>query len=321
MPILLTSAQGDIRELQDWLADGIEAREVIRRRLRRSTDAAIDDLVRVAGHGSLETPGVARHGRAPSDAATSATTDALLRVIDIDGLRDQAAAATLDVARGTGGGVLGRVRVLLDRGSGRRERLGDPQGHLIRWRDRGSLVPATLPLRRLVGDAIADLPPAARGGVAAMTDGDALAMRLADAVDRAIAGPSGRFEVPRGRAWPLIGVGQVLMTAALIAGVVWLVAAWLTGAALPAATLELPLLGPMPVPAVLILVGLFGSWLLSRILSRDARRLGRAWAERLATDVRARVDQAVSVAVARPLNEWDAARGRLWRAAQDRPPG
>ena len=176
---------------------------------------------------------------------------------------------------------------------------------------------------------------ATRDGVAGLLEGcdvhvcdverqaeiDALAARLAGAVDRAIAGPSGRFEVPRGRAWPFIGVGQVLMTAALIAGVVWLVAAWLTGAALPAATLELPLLGPMPVPAVLILVGLFGSWLLSRILSRDARRLGRAWAARLASDIRARVDQAVSVAVARPLDEWDDARGRLWRAAQDRPPG
>jgi hypothetical protein len=154
-----------------------------------------------------------------------------------------------------------------------------------------------------------------------MTDGDALAKRLAEAADRAIGGPSGRFDVPRGRWWPFIGVAQVLMTAALIAGVVWLVAAWLTGTALPAATFEVPLLGPIPVPALLILVGLFGSWLLSRILAWDARRLGSAWADRLATDVRARVDQAVSLAVAGPLRDWDDARSRLWQAGQDQPPG
>jgi hypothetical protein len=319
MPILLTAALGDVHELREWLADGLEAREVIRRRLRRATDAAIDDLVRAAGMDPA-TPPVALVTGERREAAASATTEAVLRVIDIDGLREQAAGATLDAARGTGGGVLGRVRVLLDRGSGRRERLADPQGHLIRWRDRGSLVSATLPVRRLVGDAVADLPPPARAGAVAMTDGDALAMRLAEAVDRAIAGPSGRFDVPRGRWWPIIGIGQVLMTAALIAGVVWLVAAWVTHAALPAATFEVPLLGPMPAPAVLILVGLFGSWLLSRILSWDAHRLARAWADRLAADVRARVQEAVSLAIAGPLGDWDDARDRLWRAAQDRPP-
>jgi len=216
--------------------------------------------------------------------------------------------------------VLGRIRALLDRGSGRRERVADPQGHLIRWHDRGSLVPATLPLRRLLGEALADLPPSARGGIAGMTDGDALAGRLADATDRALAGPWGRFSVPRGRLWPIIGVGQVLATAALVAGVVWLVAAFLTGSTLPAGTFDVPLLGPMPVPAVLILVGLFGSWILSRVLAWDARRLGRAWADGLAADVRARVDQAVADAVSHPLRDWDDARVRLWRAARPEPP-
>ncbi|MET0772718.1 MAG: GTPase [Candidatus Limnocylindrales bacterium] len=320
MPILLTSAQHDPQELRSWLADGVEAREVIRRRLRRATDAAIGELVRAAGMDPEVEPGplVSTERR---DQARAATTDAVLRVVDIEGLRAQAAAATLDAARGTGGGVLGRIRMLLDRGSGRRERVADPQGHLIRWHDRGSLVPATLPLRQLLGEALADLPPSARGGVAGMADGDALARRLADATDRALAGPAGRFSVPRGRLWPFVGVGQVLATAALVAGVVWLVAAFLTGSTLPAGTFDVPLIGPMPVPAVLILVGLFGSWLLSRVLAWDARRLGRAWADRLADDVRARVDQAVTDAVSAPLRDWDDARARLWRAARPDPPG
>jgi hypothetical protein len=315
MPILLTSARQDPRELRTWLAEGVEAREVIRSRLRRATGAAIGDLARSAGIDPTTEPAPLLPSER-RDAATAATTDAVLRVVDIAGLRAQAAAATLDAARGTGGGALGRVRALLDRGSGRRERVADPQGHLIRWHDRGSLVPATLPVRRSLAEALASLPPSARAGVAELAEGDALAARLADATDRAIAGPAGRFEVPRGRAWPLLGVGQVIATAALIAGVVWLVAAFLTGSTLPAGTFEVPLVGPMPVPAVLIIAGLFGSWLLSRLLAWDARRLGGAWADRLAADVRARVERAVVEAIDEPLRDWDDARLALWRAAR-----
>jgi hypothetical protein len=76
----------------------------------------------------------------------------------------------------------------------------------------------------------------------------------------------------------------------------------------------------MPVPAVLILGGLFGSWILSRLLAWDARRLGRAWADSLAADVRARVDRAVIDAVSEPLRVWDDARRRLWLAGRDDPP-
>lgn len=315
-PVLLTSAVGDMAELRAWLADGVQAREVIRRRLRRSTDAAIGDLLRAAGLDGVDPPGPL----VPEDrrtAAVSATTDAVLRVVDLDGLRSQAVAATQAAARGRGGGVLGRIRTLLDRGSGRSERIADPQGHLIRWHDRGSLIPATLPVRRMLGESLPALPPVARAGVAALADGDALARRLADATDRAIAGPSGRFEVPRGRSWPFLGVGQLLATASLIVGVVWLVAAFLTGSTLPAGTFEVPVLGPMPVPAVLILVGLFGSWILSRVLAWDAGRLGRAWADRLASDIRARVDDAVSDVVLAPLRTWDDARHQLWEASRD----
>jgi hypothetical protein len=318
MPILLTSARQDPGELRAWLAEGVAAREVIRRRQRRVTDAAIGELVRAAGlHPEAEpAPLVSAEQRT---AAIDATTEAILRVVDIEGLRTQAAEATIDAARGTGGGLLGRLRALLDRGSGRRERVADPQGHLIRWHDRGTLIPATLPLRRLLGGALADLPPSARGGVAALAEGDALAARLTDAADRAVAGPSGRFEVPHGRLWPLLGVGQVMATAALITGVVWLIAAFLTGSTLPAGTFEVPVLGPMPVPAVLILVGLFGSWILSRVLTWDARRLGRAWADGLATEVRTRVDTAVADVIAEPLGAWDDARRRLWEAGRPGP--
>ncbi|MEZ4597582.1 MAG: hypothetical protein R3C32_12655 [Chloroflexota bacterium] len=315
LPVLLTSAVRDVTELRAWLAEGVEAREVVRRRLGRSTDSAIDGLMAAAGLDRATSP-APLVPEARRQAAVAATTDAVLRVVDLDGLRAQAIDATDHAARGRGGGVPGRLRLLLDRGSGRRERTADPQGHLIRWHDRGSLVAATLPVRQMAGEALAVLPARARAGVAALADGDALASRLSDATDRAVAGPAGRFEPPRGRAWGLIGVGQLLATAAIIVGVVWLVASFATGSALPASALDVPVLGPMPMPAVLILGGLFGAWALSRLLAWDARRLGGAWADRLAADIRARIDAAVSDAVLVPVRAWDDARRRLWEAGR-----
>ena len=316
MPVLLVSAIADAGELRTWLAEGVEAREVVRRRLERSAAAALTDLVHAAGLDPAVHP-APLVDPARREAVVAATTDAVLRVVDLDGLRRQAVEATLDAARGRGGGLIGRVRALLDRGSGRRERTSDPQGHLIRWHDRGDLVPATLPVRRLLGDALGGLPAPARAGVAALADGDDLAARLTTATDRAIAGPSGRFPIPQGRLWPLIGAGQLLATAALIVGVVWLIAGFATGSQVPAGSFEIPLLGPVPVPAVLVIVGLFGSWILSRLLAADARRLGGAWAERLASEVRHKVDEAVSGAVLTPLGAWEDARARLWEAARD----
>lgn len=315
LPVLLVSARDDIAELRAWLAEGVEAREVVRRRLRRSVDATIGELLAAAGLDAARPPAALVRDE-ERDAAVRDTTQAVLRVVDLDGLRAQTVAATLDAARGKGGGPLGQLRRFTDRGSGRRARTADPHGHLIRWHDRGSLVPATLPVRRLLGDVLATLPAPARAGVAALADGDALASRLAVATDRVVTGPSGLFEVPRGRLWPLIGIGQLLATAALVVGVVWLVAAFATGTALPATTVDVPVLGPMPMPAVLILAGLIGSWLLSRLLTWDARRLGGAWADRLAAEVRARVDAAVTEETLAPLRTWDEARERLWHAAQ-----
>jgi hypothetical protein len=111
-------------------------------------------------------------------------------------------------------------------------------------------------------------------------------------------------------------MGQLLATAALIVGVVWLIAAFVTHSLLPAGSLDIPLLGPMPTPAVLIIAGLFGSWLLSRVLAADARRLGRGWASALATDVRGEVDTAVAIEVSARLQTWDDARTDLWEAAR-----
>ncbi len=312
MPVLLVSAHADLGELRAWLTDGVRAREVIRERQVRAATAALDDLARAAGVDGSRPPAPLLSAE-QRRAAIDATTTSVLDVVGLAGLRDQTMAAAQHAASRQGGGLVSRVRSLLDRGTGRHERIADPQGYLLRWRDRGSLVPATLPVRAAVAQGLAALPPAARSAAAATGDGSILAVRLAEVVDRTVTGPAATAPRPTSHAWPFIGLGQVLATAALIVGIVWIIAGVATGSQLPAASLDVPLLGGMPMPALLILVGLLGTWLLSRMLARHARHLGARWADQLATEIRTGVAGAVDATALGSLGAWDTARQELWQ--------
>ena len=101
IPILATSARaGDTSELRDWLAEGVDARAVMRQRLDAATRSAIADLGRAAGLDAA-TPPPPLMPAAARDAAAAAATLAVLRVVDLDGLRQQAVAATRAAASST----------------------------------------------------------------------------------------------------------------------------------------------------------------------------------------------------------------------------
>ena len=318
--ILLTSATSDIGALRAWLADGVEAKAVVTQRLEAAGTTAVADLLRAAGLDAATRP-ASLVPPAARDQALQAAADAVLHVVDLDGLADQAVAATQAAARGRGGGPLGIIRTLVDRGTGTRERDADPSGYLLRWRERGSLAPAAQPIRDLLTSSLAALPAAARPGAATLADTDEIAARLGRATDRAIAGPVGRFETPTSRTWPVIGVAQLIATAAMVAGAVWLLALFASRGNAPTGSLDVPLLGPVPVPAVLIIGGLFGAFLLGRALRWHAARLGRRWAARLSAGITAEVVDAVTGTALAPVAEWDRARLALWQAAQDTPSG
>ncbi len=319
MPILATSAVGDINALRAWLADGVAAKEIVTRRLVAAGRTAVADLVQGAGLDAA-TPPAPLVGDRERERATTAAAAAILRVVDLEGLREQAVAATQAAARGRGGGPLGVVRSLLDRGTGSQARSADPEGYLLRWRERGTLAPAAAPVRDLVTASLAALPATARPGLATLADTDAITARLTTATDRVIAGPAGRFGSPRSRIWPLVGVGQLMALAGVVAGVIWIVALWASGGNAPTATVELPLLGAVPTPAVLIIGGLFGAFLLGRLLRWHAARLGSSWAARLSSDISTGVRSAVSATALGPLQTWEEARTILWSAGrQDAP--
>ena len=101
-----------------------------------------------------------------------------------------------------------------------------------------------------------------------------------------------------------------------MAGTIWIVALWASGGNAPTATVELPLLGPVPTPAVLIIGGLFGAFLLGRLLRWHAARLGTSWAARLSSDISAGVRTAVGATALGPLQAWEEARTTLWSAGR-----
>ena len=316
LPILLTSAtDGRTAELAEWLAAGKESKRVVHARLAAASRSAVEDLTGQAG---LQ-PGVWRPlvTDEESRAATEAMGSRILTVVDLPGLARQAVEATRLAARPRGGGPLGIVRTILERGSGVSERRADPQGYLRRWRDRGSLLGASEPLRDLVGGVMAAVPPAVRPTLAPLADTGALTTSLGEAVDRAVVSDAAIFAAPTSRLWPVLGLAQLAATAALILGVIWLVALAVGVGQAETPLVELPLLGQVPLPVALVAGGILGWFVLGRLLLAHAGWLGRRWAARLQERIRAEVQDSVRTAALGPLERLDARRGDLAKAAAD----
>jgi GTP-binding protein EngB required for normal cell division len=312
--IVLTSATHGIGELQHWLAEGVEAKQIVTARLAAEATAALEGL---AADGGIDaeteaSPLVPESRRA---AALAEVERQVLAVVDLQGVERQAVTATRLAAAPRGGGPVGIVRSLLERGTGISERRADPEGYLRRWRERGPLEPAVEPLRRLVVDALPSLPPRARAGFAPVVGGDQVTTRLAEAIDRAIGGTRARFDVPSSRLWPLLGIAQLIATAAVSLAVVWLLASIVVGGV--SGSVDVPLLGPMPTPVALLAGGAVAWFLLNRLLQWHAGWLGRRWASGLTGDVRGEVEAAVTTSVLQPLDAYELARRELWDAVRE----
>jgi hypothetical protein len=118
---------------------------------------------------------------------------------------------------------------------------------------------------------------------------------VARVLDRAVAEAGSDLEVPSSPVWPVLGVAQVAVGAVRIFAVAWIVVLFVAGGGVPVATVDAPLLGPLPMPLLLIVGVALVSALLGLILGWHAGLIGR----RVAARVGARVEQAVGQAVVR----------------------
>ena len=312
VPVALASArEGDVGEVSDWIADGVEAKRVISARIAaeaRSEARALATRAGVRDQAQALVSDVLR-----SRALTDVNREALA-IIDLAGLERQAIAATRLAARPKGAGPFGHLTTAIYRAAGRDRVAADPEGYLRHWRERGRLVRAAEPIRRLVREVLPAVPPEARTRVSSATETNEIDERIARAIDASIAIGTADLRPPSPALWTLIGALQYLVTAGLVFTGLWLATLFLLHP--PVGSVDLPLLGPVPTPLVLLSALLLAGYFLARVLGFDAGRRGRAWArrirDRLSGELETRLDDVFA-----PLAAIDAARTRLFIAARD----
>jgi GTP-binding protein EngB required for normal cell division len=306
--VAVTSATGDgnAHELREWIARGVEAKRVISDRIAAECHEAVLDLATRAGVLVDAKPLVAveRQARALADVAREAAG-----VVDLTGLELQAVAATRLAARPRGAGPFGHLTALAYRATGRDRVVADPEGYLRRWRERGNLARVSGPIRVLVADAVARVPSETRGAISSLADPETLQARVAAAIDAAVVARAAEVRPPTSIVWSVIGALQYVVTAALLFSAFWIAAVFLLHA--PFASVDVPVLGPIPTPLVVLAALLLAGYVLARLLGAHAGLLGRRWAGRLREDLDRELETRLGDVLFAPLEAIDTARARI----------
>jgi energy-coupling factor transporter ATP-binding protein EcfA2 len=310
--VAIAAANGDVKAVRTWLEEQADAKRVILGRIATSVVSSLGELARGAG---VDPDKPSKPILDPGDRtqAIDAASAEVLRLVDLRTAEAQAVAATRAASRPKGAGPVGRIFGWFYKSSGRQARVADPSRFLRSWTDRGSLAPALEALRGVVDRPLREAPPAIRPAVAASTDSRRLAVRLRGAVDAAIAS-RGELEPPTSRLWIAFGAAQTLATGLTVISAAWLVLLVLLRP--PVDVVSLPLLGPVPIPFILLVLGLVASFIVARGLAIHAGWLGAKWAEALASDLRGGLERAVAHEAFSPLDRVDIARRSLWQAAR-----
>jgi energy-coupling factor transporter ATP-binding protein EcfA2 len=311
--VAVTSAArgGDAHELRDWIADGVEAKRIISERVATELRGTVLDLATRAGVSADAKPLLTSEQRAQVlvDVAREAGS-----IIDLAGLERQAVAATRLAARPRGAGPFGLVTTFLYRVTGRDRVVADPEGYLRRWRERGSLARAAEPIRVLIGDLLPRVPSEARGAIATVIDAPVLDARITGAIDAAVATRVADARPPTSVVWSIIGALQYVVTAALLFAGLWIAAVFFLHA--PFASVDVPVLGPIPTPLVLLTSLLLAGYVLARLLGAHAGMLGRRWAHRLRGDLTRELETRLGDVLFARIDTIDGARVRIARARE-----
>ena len=299
-----------IAELRNWLASAADAKVVVVGRLVAAARAALGELAAAAGVVAGEVNPFL--SETDQRRAIDGAVDEVMRVVDLPGVEAQGVAATRAGARRSGTGPMGLLTSAMYRLSGRQARAANPHAYLRGWRERGGLTRATELIRRAIADALPSVPPALRATYAAASDGPDLERRLGDALDRVVSRQP--TEAPFSRLWPVIGLAQTANTLVLVFAVAWVIL-WVI-ARPEVASYDLPVLGPVPAPMVLLFVSLAVGYLLARLISLHAGWVGRRWARGVSGSVRNAIREVVKAEAFAPLSRLERARSVLGTAWQ-----
>lgn len=308
-----TAQEHGMDDLRAWLSAGVDAKAIVRARIAATIVAGTGEVARQAGI-DPHRPSVPLLDAAGRSESIRAATAAILRTIDLGGLRAQAIAATRASARSRGTGPIGLVTSFVYRASGRETSVADPRRFLLRWRERGGLGPAVESIREALSGSVRSASPALRPVLTGATEPTEVRRGLERAVDRAIGGVES-FEPPVSQWWSVLGFLQTLATAGLALSaawvVVWILARPLTG------SVDLPVLGPVPSPFVSLVAFLVAGYVLARLLGAHAGWVGSRWADRVRGGIARAVETEVREHALEPLDRLEDARSRLWTTASE----
>jgi GTP-binding protein EngB required for normal cell division len=313
IPTTAVDGSGGVAELRRWLAEARDAKSIVVGRLVAAARSTLGELAGRAGVSGGVVPLIAESNRRR---AIDEAVEDTVRVVDLPGVERQAVAATRSRARRRGTGPIGLVTSLAYRLSGRQRKSADPEGYLRNWRSRGGPTRAAEALRRPVREALAAAPPALRGQLAGGTQAGELERRLERVMDRIVARQP-VLDAPSSRLWPVLGFLQTANTVLLAFAAAWVVL-WVI-ARPTVASFEVPVLGPVPAPMVLLAAAVAIGYVLARALSLHAGWLGRRWARRLTKELREAVRSEVSTEAFAAVDRLEEARNRLataWRSVQ-----
>ena len=149
------------------------------------------------------------------------------------------------------------------------------------------------PVRAALVEAAAEVPPESRGRLLEALGAPAAEKDLERVLDDVTRDAASSFELPRSAIWPILGAAQLVAGALLVFAVAWLITLFVSGGAVPVGSVDLPLLGPIPMPLAVLAGSVLLSTVLVWLLGLHASYVGR----RLASRIRGRTAAAVRAAV------------------------
>ncbi len=299
-----------IDALRDDLAREADAKALVAAKL---TTDALEARLRLLSSVGLE-PGAAYRpllDDARRGEATRAAIEGALALVDPPGVARQVQLAVLGRARRSGGSGLGRVVALLGRLTGQSRRTADPTAYLRDWRRRGSLGRALNPVHAALVAASASVPPGSRPAIVAGLHADQLEAGLTGALDAVARDAASDLRIPGSILWPLVGAVQLAIAAVFAFAVAWYVTLFVSQGQVPVSTVDAPLLGPVPLPLVLLAGSIVISAALGLLLWLHASWIGRRAGARVAERVRAAVASSVAKAGFGGLEHVEQARRRM----------
>ncbi|HSL26412.1 MAG TPA: GTPase domain-containing protein [Acidimicrobiia bacterium] len=298
-----------LASLRAALGSQVEAKAMIQAKLITDARLAVQRLAAAAGVWSAQ-PEDLISDRRRQELVDQAVAGAVA-IVDPAGIARQVQTAVLGRARRRGGSLLARVVALLAWLTGLRSRHADPAGYLANWRQRGTLGRVLNPVRTAQVEALGQLPPEARSQVRVALDADGLEATVAAALDRATAEAAAGLEIRSHALWSLIGTLQLAIGGVFLFAAAWYVTLLFAPGQVPVTSVDLPALGPVPLPLVLLTGSLLASAILGWLLALHARLIGRRLGEKLADRAGVLVGEAITMAGFGGLGHVETARRRL----------